>query len=314
MSVNVVVIGTGFGERTAAPAYRALGCQVTVVSPRQSAQLEQALAAGCDLVSIHSPPFMHVEHVKLAIKHGCHVLCDKPFGRNLSDAKTMLALAEAAGIRHFVNFEFRYDALRRQLKQLLDAGRIGKPQHFSSKMFIARGGDVPHGWLFEKEKGGGWIGAFASHEIDALHWLFGEMESCHGYPRIDCAQRQSRDGTTLQTATAEDAISACLRMKNGVTATIDTAFAAAINLPVEFTVYGDKGALQITNNQQLALLLPGQDAQVFQAEEQGLQPAMQHWLTEVLAAIHAERPLQPDFHTGVQCAAVLERLKSTTVL
>lgn len=311
MSLKVVVIGTGFGERTAAPAYRALDCEVSVVSPRNSGDVERAVSNGCDLVSIHSPPFMHLEHVRLAANAGCHILCDKPFGRNLAEAETMLTLARDAGVRHFLNFEFRFDPLRQKLRQLLEDGVIGEAQHVTSTMFISRGGSIPHGWLFEKDKGGGWIGAFVSHEIDALHWLFGDVESCQGYPRIDVAQRPGRNDNTLHTATAEDALTACLRMQNGVTATIDTAFAAAINMPVQLTVYGSHGALQITNNQELSLLLPGKDPQRFQAPESHnyLLPAMQQWLTAVCKAITANTPLTPDFQAGVKCAAIVEQLR-----
>lgn len=311
MTLNVVVIGTGFGKRAAAPVYTKLGCNVKVVSPRESAHVEQLLADNCDLVSIHSPPFMHLEHVELAVKHGCHVLCDKPFGRNLSDAQAMLERVTEAGVRHFLNFEFRFDPLRQQMKQLIAEGAIGQPQHLTSNMFIARGADTPHGWLFEKEKGGGWIGAFVSHEIDALHWLFGDFEAFHAFPRQDVIQRQGRDGSTCQ-ATAEDAMTACLRMHNGVTATIDTAFAAAVNLPVTLTVFGSLGAIQITNNTELCLMQKGQEPQYFKApaEDNALMPAMEQWLTRVCNAITSGQALAPDFHDGVVCVKVLDALRS----
>ena len=71
--MRVGVVGTGFGARVVAPVFAATpGCEVVdVVSARD----EFAVAALCgqgdvDLVSVHSPPFLHVAHVRRALKSG----------------------------------------------------------------------------------------------------------------------------------------------------------------------------------------------------------------------------------------------------
>jgi len=67
--VRVGIIGRGFGERVVAAAFNATeGCEVVdVITPRD----EAAVAALCgradvDLISVHPPPFLHVDHVRLA--------------------------------------------------------------------------------------------------------------------------------------------------------------------------------------------------------------------------------------------------------
>ena len=68
--MKVVVIGTGFGARVVAPAFAAAdGCEVVeVVSPRDSDAIATAVArTDVDLVSVHSPPFLHAEHVRATI-------------------------------------------------------------------------------------------------------------------------------------------------------------------------------------------------------------------------------------------------------
>ena len=107
--MRVLVIGTGFGKYAAAPVYSHLGLDVEVISPRDDAAVQNALASGVDLVSVHSPPFMHVDHVNAAIDRGCAVLCDKPFGRNAAEAESMRDLAHEAGVLLFLNFEFRFN-------------------------------------------------------------------------------------------------------------------------------------------------------------------------------------------------------------
>ena len=58
------------------------------------------LCRDLDLVSVHSPPFLHVEHVRAAIGAGHHVLCDKPFGVHADEAAEMLELADAGEVVH----------------------------------------------------------------------------------------------------------------------------------------------------------------------------------------------------------------------
>ena len=107
--MRVAVIGTGFGKHAAAPAYETLGFDVEVVSPRDDSAVQKAIASDVDLVSVHSPPFMHLDHVTAAIDHGHAVLCDKPFGRNAAEAEAMRDRARDAGVLGFLNFEFRFN-------------------------------------------------------------------------------------------------------------------------------------------------------------------------------------------------------------
>ncbi len=95
--MKVAVIGTGFGKHAAAPVYESLGLDVEVISPRDDVRGEEAMASDVDLISVHSPPFMHVDHVSAAIEHGHAVLCDKPFGRNAAEAEAMRERARNAG-------------------------------------------------------------------------------------------------------------------------------------------------------------------------------------------------------------------------
>lgn len=316
MALKVVVIGTGFGKYGALPAFKALGCDVQLVSPRDDQAVAQAIANSCDLVSIHSPPFMHVQHVTLALAHGCHVLCDKPFGRNAAEAQYMLTLAEQSGMLHFLNYEFRFDPQREKLKELLDAGTIGQPTHLSYTSYLSYGQSMPHGWLFEREKGGGWIGAFASHFVDMLHWLFGDIEDVNCQTRIDIQQRKDRDpdNSTLHEVTAEDAVVALFQLNNGVSALLDTAFSARVDLPPQITLLGSEGVIQLLPDMSVLLLRRSKDPEQFQTVEDGnaMQLAMQRWIARVCEAVEQKQQITPDFTSGLQCALVLDKMRAAS--
>src|SRR5439155_18835780 len=125
-----------------------------------------------DLVSIHSPPFMQHDHVMRALDHGQNVLCDKPFGKNLAESQAMHARAREAGVLHFLNFEVREKPSRAAIKRVVDEGKIGKPLHLSWTFFSNGFRHGTHGWVNEREMGGGWINAYASHLIDFMRFVF----------------------------------------------------------------------------------------------------------------------------------------------
>lgn len=308
--MRVIIIGTGFGQYAMAPAFEALNWQVDILSPRDHDGLRDALATPCDLVSIHAPPFMHKDLVATALEHQCNVLCDKPFGRNSRDAEAMVAMAKQSSALNFINFEFRYDPLWQQLKTLLADGAIGQPLHLASSMHLSRGRQVPHGWLFEKHLGGGWIGAYASHFVDQLHWLFGDIDKVYSQPRIDFPLRQDKEGSPTR-ATAEDAISALFTVSNGVTAALDSSFAAAVDQPGEVLLMGSEGSIVIHQGDSLTLTqADGSQRRIpFPTVINTMQASLQSWLSEVEQAIRDARQITPNFEDGLRCARVLDAMR-----
>ncbi len=195
------IIGTGFGSRVVAKMYQKVGIESDIVSPRDAEGVKRLCASDVDFVSIHSPPFLHREHVLLAVGHGRNVVCDKPFGRSAPEAREMLVAAEAAGVLHFLNFEFRHEPVRVQAKKLIAEGAIGTPYHvqWNAMMGGSRSPIKPYGWLFDRASGGGWLGAFGSHAIDAFRWWIGEIDSVSGVLRTDITRRPDASTTALPT-------------------------------------------------------------------------------------------------------------------
>lgn len=313
MTLRIVVIGTGFGQHCIAPIWRELGCDVMVVSPRDGEAVRAAIAAPCDLVSIHSAPFLHLGHVRLAIEHGRNVLCDKPFGVDAAEAREMLELANQSGVLHFLNFEFRSDPMRLKLKELLDGGAIGTPVHLNWIAFSAGGRKLRHRWLFEAGKGG-WIGAFGSHAVDTLRWLFGDIVATGGQTRTEVTLRRDRDKASdvMHPSTAEDSFTGWFRMENGFTATLDTGYAAAVEVPSVITIFGNEGAIQVSGASELNVIRAGQEPDVhrFAVDPDPHQPGLGLWTAKVRDALVAGRQIVPNFNEGLACAEVLDALRA----
>ena len=317
--VRIGIVGAGFGARVVGPVFAETeGCEVVdVVSARDDAVVRELCARpDLDLVAVHSPPFLHPTHVGYVLDAGHAVLCDKPFGCNAQDATKMLDHARAAAALHLGNFEFRYQPGRAALRELTNGGAIGGVEHVEVTQFSA-GSRVPlrkYGWLFDADRGGGWIGAWGSHFLDYVRWAFGEIVDCGAELRTDIAQRPDADGA-LHTCTAEDAFVAWLGTERGVSVTIDTTFVAPVNRPSLVTVIGSDGVLELQSDHRITKHTVDGSEEVFRldvtADDPHLVP-MRRWAEVVRDAVRAGAA-PPDAATledGLACARVMDRLRS----
>ncbi|HEY7136178.1 MAG TPA: Gfo/Idh/MocA family oxidoreductase [Acidimicrobiia bacterium] len=322
--VRVGVIGTGFGARVVAPTFASTeGCEVVdVVSARDDeAIVSLCRRADLDLVSVHSPPFLHADHVRRALDAGRAVLCDKPFARDCVEAASLLGDAEAAGVIHLVNFEFRFDPSRRHVRELLATGAAGRPEHVQWT-HLSSGSRVPlrpFGWLFDREQGGGWIGAWASHAVDTLRFLLGaELDVVASVPRTAVPRRPDRDGV-LRPCTAEDGLAAALRSTDGATIAIDSSFAAPATLPPRLVIVGDDGVIENVADAKVALHRADgtRDTTTFEraAGDRHGGP-MARWAEVVRDAVRAgiAPPDAATFADGLACDRVLDALRRPAIV
>ncbi|MEM1109627.1 MAG: Gfo/Idh/MocA family oxidoreductase [Planctomycetota bacterium] len=93
-----------------------------------------------DFVDIITRPDSHLELVKLAAERGIDVICQKALATTFDEAREIVHVAKAAGIRLMVHENFRFQPWHREVKRQLDAGAIGELHSLS---FRSRMGD---GW------------------------------------------------------------------------------------------------------------------------------------------------------------------------
>lgn len=129
-----------------------------------------------DLVSVATPGFLHKPMVLEAVKHGKHVLCEKPLANTLADAVEMAKAAEKAGVRHCCGYSYRSTPSQALAKQLVDEGRIGRIHHVFAR--YAQDWIVDPNfamvWRLDKEQAGsGSLGDICAHSIDACRFITG---------------------------------------------------------------------------------------------------------------------------------------------
>ncbi|MEX2607687.1 MAG: Gfo/Idh/MocA family oxidoreductase [Kiritimatiellia bacterium] len=89
-----------------------------------------------DVVFDCTVPPAHESVVLTALQHGCHVLGEKPLAENMSQARKMVAAAEAAGTTYGVMQNRRWHSGIQRLRRALDQGIIGKVHTLHSDFFL----------------------------------------------------------------------------------------------------------------------------------------------------------------------------------
>jgi len=319
--VRVAVIGSGFGRRVVAPVFAETdGCEVVDVVSARDEQAVRAAAtrSDVDLVSVHSPPFLHAPHVRLALSAGKAVLCDKPFALDADEAADLEAEARAAGVVALCNFEFRYAPARALLREMIGDGALGRIEHIRMT-HLSAGSRIPlrrWGWLFDRELGGGWIGAWGSHAVDALRSSLGaEVTGVQALLRVDVRERPDDRGE-MHTCTAEDGFSASLALSNGASVAIDSGFAAVANLAPRFTVFGGLAVAELVGESRISIrradgsqesidLAGGEEADAHLAPMRRFAEVVRDAVSSGAITAHA-----PTFSDGRACDAVLDQLRA----
>ena len=197
-------------------------------------------AVELDAVSISSPPFAHRDATLTALARQKHVLCEKPLARTVEEAEEMLAASKRAGTACGIPFEFRFDASRHALKELVANNHLGPLREIEFthlNTMLRRESDRKRGWWFERARGGGIIQAFGSHMIDSVTWLAGRPpRSYSGFSRT--ANPERRDAAGTFTSTVADGMFAVLDFGDGLAGRIALDATNVVNSST-LAVYGE---------------------------------------------------------------------------
>ena len=185
------------------------------------------------VVYISTTNELHREQVLAAAAAGKHVLCEKPLALTLDDAQQMVRACAEARVLMATNHHLRNAATHRKIRELVQAGAIGKP--LFARVFHA----VylpPHlqGWRIDKPAaGGGVILDICVHDADTLRFILGaEPVEAIGLSQSAFLAREG----------LEDGVMAVLRFDNGVLAQLHDAFTTPF-AGTGIEIHGDRGSI-----------------------------------------------------------------------
>jgi len=190
-----------------------------------------------DLVSICSPSGMHPNMGIDVAEHKIHVLTEKPMATNIESADKLIQACDANGVRLFVVKQNRLNSTMQLLKRAVDKNRFGRIYMAQSNVFWQR----PQAYYDAEKWRGTWEfdgGAFmnqASHYVDAIYWLLGNVDSVMAYT-----------ATMARRIEAEDTGCAILHFRNGIVATLNvTMLTYPKNFEGSITIIGEKGTVKV---------------------------------------------------------------------
>jgi predicted dehydrogenase len=166
--------GTGKGRVTAVWSSRAL--DAGELSARHGgpiavhSSLEAMLAdPGIDVVDITGYPDQHAGHFCLAVRHGKHVILEKPLA---TDWSRILEMKRALATRHVgtcVCFECRYSSQFLGTKAAIDAGLVGTLHYGEVDYYHGIGPWYgQYRWNTKRHQGGSALLTAGCHALDAL--------------------------------------------------------------------------------------------------------------------------------------------------
>ncbi len=131
--------------------------------------LESALAATRpDAVFDVTAPPAHKSVTLTALRHGCHVLGEKPMAESMADAREMCAAAREAGKIYAVIQNRRYDRNIRTVREALASGVIGQVHTVNADFYLG-----PHFGGFREEMDHVLLVDMAVHSFDQARFLAG---------------------------------------------------------------------------------------------------------------------------------------------
>jgi predicted dehydrogenase len=86
-----------------------------------------ALIADPDIDAIYNPlpNGLHAEWTIAALEAGKHVLCEKPFTANATEAQDVAAVASRTGLVVMEAFHYRYHPLAQRMRDIVESGELG---------------------------------------------------------------------------------------------------------------------------------------------------------------------------------------------
>ncbi len=174
-----------------------------------------------DVVSLCTPPHLHLEQCRTVLAAGLHVVCEKPLVASLADVDSLVREEANATGRLMPVLQYRFGNGVRRLRHLVGAGVTGRAYVTTVETAWLRGADyyaAPWRGRWETELGGVLL-THASHAHDLLCFVLGPIGSVF-----------ARTATRVNDVETEDCAGAVLEMADGSIATLATTLGSHVEI------------------------------------------------------------------------------------
>jgi len=202
---------------------------------RPCSSLEEMLGdPQLDVIYVATPVACHFAHVLAAAEHGKHVLCEKPLGTNLAEAREAFEVCQRKGVRLWVAYYRRAFPEVTRIQKLLSAEVVGQLLliRFHHGTWYMPEPSAAASWRFDPLKsGGGALMDIGSHRLDLVNFLFGKPRRAFCRLAFQVESWQVESGATT-----------IMELKNGGAAQVSVYFNQQEKTD-SLEIYGSKGNL-----------------------------------------------------------------------
>jgi predicted dehydrogenase len=130
-----------------------------------------------DAVIVGIPTRFHPDAAIQALRHGKHVLCEKPLARTLEECDAIAEAARASGRVFQTAFVRRFDREWGAVRDLVQAGAIGRPVQWR-RIAVGPPPRPPYGaWYTQQAFSDGPLTESGSHDFDFARYTFGDAKA-----------------------------------------------------------------------------------------------------------------------------------------
>lgn len=179
----------------------------------------------------------HAMHVINLAKYGKHIVVEKPMALTLDDADAMIKACDKNGCKLFVVKQNRFNVPVVKLREALDEDRFGKLVLGTIRVRWCRDQNYydQAWWRGRWDMDGGVLTNQASHHVDLLEYMMGDVESVF-----------AKSTTALVNIEAEDTAIVTLKFKNGALGIIEATTAVRPkDLEGSISILGETGTVEI---------------------------------------------------------------------
>lgn len=149
-----------------------------------------------DIISICSPNNFHAEHIRLALRHGCEVICEKPLVLYEKEIDELISVEREFGKKVNTVLQLRVHQSIIALKNRIEKSDR-RDYDIKLNYITSRGPWYHESWKGDSEVSGGLTSNIGIHFFDMLTWLFGDVVTNR---LIDSSKTMSSGSLTLQRA------------------------------------------------------------------------------------------------------------------
>jgi predicted dehydrogenase len=233
-----------------------------------------------------------------AIAAGKHVLSEKPFASNASEAAFVRDAAVAAGVRVMEGFHYLYHPVTRRLHELLEEGELGELRAVEVDMLMPAPDDTDPRWSYDLAGGAMMdLGCYSLHAHRAL------AEWTGGPPRLVAARAGERAGHPG----VDEWLDADLEFPSGVTGRARCHMAAPA-WRFSYRLVGSRGEAVAENFVQPHLddRVTITDARGTRVEELGRRSSYTYQLEAFAAHLRDDAPLKNDLDDAVDTMRLID--------